>query len=333
MLRTFLGGLVFGTGFALAFLAVVGVVGYLALPRLLVAELNALERERGACGDIGTDGAGNAGDDAEDRAAAPGRDCGGGFHAGPEAEIGTPPSIAEADRYLGIAASYGHDFDHDSNLVLAAGPGRIAGLLRVDGKPLAGLRLRLALNGKAYSQWATSGPDGRYEVAVPFGDYRIDGHQLDTESANSVLGGKIGHPRNPYAGGSFAVAEGAPGEGLTLDFIDPVVVTMPKRKYAADEDVVARWRPYPGATEYAIQLWERSGPGPYGGREALFDWDKRPVVREPVANLADYGVALKPGYYYSIDVTAQTGPWEPVSETSRQLREYDFQVVGEDGGG
>jgi hypothetical protein len=55
------------------------------------------------------------------------------------------------------------------------------------------------------------------------------------------------------------------------------------------------------------------------------------VLREPSVNLADYGVALKPGHYYSIDITARTGPWQPVSTTSHQLREYDFQV--EDGGG
>ena len=57
------------------------------------------------------------------------------------------------------------------------------------------------------------------------------------------------------------------------------------------------------------------------------------MVREPAARLADYGVALKPGHYYSIDITAQTGPWQPISETARHYREYDFQVVGEDGGG
>lgn len=88
-----------------------------------------------------------------------------------------------------------------------------------------------------------------------------------------------------------------------------------------------------GATEYAIQIWEQAGQGPWGGREALFDRDRRPVLREPAANLADYGVELKPGHYYSIDITARTGAWQPVSTTSRQLREYDFQVVGEDGGG
>ena len=67
--------------------------------------------------------------------------------------------------------------------------------------------------------------------------------------------------------------------------------------------------------------------------ETPFDRARRPVLRDPAARLADTGVALKPGRYYSIDITAQTGAWQPVSTTSRQLREYDFQVVGEDGEG
>jgi hypothetical protein len=178
-----------------------------------------------------------------------------------------------------------------------------------------------------------SGPDGRYEVAEPFGDYRIDGYDLDTESANSVLASKIGYPRNPFAGGRFTVAEGAPGDGLTLDFVDPVVVAMPKRKYAAGEDVVARWQPYPGATEYAMQLWEQSGLNPSGDRHTLIDWNNRPVVSEPSANLAEYGVALKEGHYYNLDVMARTGPGQPLSHTSRKFQDYDFQVAAPDGGG
>ena len=74
-------------------------------------------------------------------------------------------------------------------------------------------------------------------------------------------------------------------------------------------------------------------PGPWGGREAPFGRDSRPVVREPAARLADYGLEPKPGHYYSIDITARTGAWQPVSTTSRQLREEDFQVVGEEEGG
>ena len=110
MYRKFLGGLVFGTGFAIAFLAVVGVIGYFALPRILVAELNALEQGRGAGG-------------AEDQAAVSARDCGARLHAGPEAEIEAPPSITASEQYLGVGATYGNDFDNGSKLVLAAGPG------------------------------------------------------------------------------------------------------------------------------------------------------------------------------------------------------------------
>lgn len=128
---------------------------------------------------------------------------------------------------------------------------------------------------------------------------------------------KIERPRNSSSRGGEADAA----------IQKPVGITGLPRRYAPRNDE------NPGATEYAIQIWEQAGLGPWGGREALFDWDSRPVMREPAANLADYGVVLKPGHYYSIDITAQTGAWQPVSTTSRQLRAYDFRVVEPGGGG
>lgn len=306
MLKKFLGGLVFGAGFAIAFLAILAATLYFGFPAMVGHEIAALEQSDG-CGRI--------------------------HSVGPGAEIGAPPAITEADRFLGVSGSYGNGFERGANPVLAAGPGRIVGRVRVDGMPLEGLKLRLALNGKAMSQWATSGPDGRYEIAVPYGEYRVDGHELNTRSANAVLAGKIDHPRNPFSGGSFDVTEGAPGDGLTLDFVDPVLVEAPKRKYAPGEDIVIRWKPYPGATEYAVQLWEQAGDGAYAGRQAVFDWDERPVLHEPAIDLAEYDVELKAGHYYSLDVTARTGPWQQLSRTPLGGRDYDFEVVAPEKGG
>lgn len=304
MLKRFLGGLIFGAGFAIAFVAVVAlsVTGYFN-----IIEMGTLK---------------HAGEDGY-----------GGFIVGPEQEIDAPPSIADADRFLGISGSYGNGFKHGANPVLAAGPGRIVGRVRVNGKPLEGLKLRLALNGSTKSQWAVSGSDGRYEIAVPYGEYRIDGYTLDTWSADSVLAGKIGHPRNPYSAGTSEIAEGVPGDGLTLNFVDPVVLDLPKRKFSTGANVVIRWEPYPGATEYTVQLWEQASADDYAERNAVFPWSDRPIVHEPTVNLADHAIDLKAGHYYSVDVMAQTGAWQPISQTPRRFQEYDFKVIarGDDG--
>lgn len=306
MLKRFRGGLIFGAGFAIAFLTILAATLYFGFPALVENRIAALEHSDG---------------------------CGGSFTVGPGAEIDAPPSITNADRFLGVSGSYGNGFKHGANPVLAAGPGRIIGRVRVNGKPLKGLKLRLALNGSAKSQWAVSGPDGRYEIAVPYGEYRIDGYILDTGSADSVLAGKIGYPRNPYSSGTSEIAEGAPGDGLTLDFVDPVVLDLPKRKFSAGENVVIRWESYPGATEYTVQLWEQASADNYAERKLVFPWSERPVVHEPTVNLADYGVDLKAGHYYSVDVMAQTGAWQPLSQTPRRFREYDFKVVAPGDGG
>lgn len=214
-------GLIFGAGFAVAFLAVSLVALYFVLPAIIRGELVVLP-------------------DAE--------------------EVHAPPDVGQPDRFLGTGGVYMGKFDHGSGRVLSAGPGRIIGVVTVDGEPLEGLRLRLALKGSVMSQWTTSGPDGRYEIDVPYGQYRIDGFDLDTDSANSVLPGKIGHPRNGHSSGTFDVTEDEPRQGLNLKFIDPVVLDMPKHRFSAGENVVVRWKPYPGARKYSIQLYEREDP-------------------------------------------------------------------------
>lgn len=242
-------------------------------------------------------------------------------------EVHVPPAITHTDRFLGSGAYYSGDFAHEGNRVLSPGPGRIVGVATVDGKPVADLRLRLALNGDVMSQWATTGADGQYEVSVPCGKYRIDGYDLDSKSADSVLAGKIGHPQNPHSSGKFNVAEDASGRGLNLDFVDPIELEMPKQRYSTDEDVVIRWQPYPGAREYEVQIFEKDDPRGFGGIEPVFPWSDTPVVTEPVINLGEYAVELKAGRYYTVRVEAKAGPWEPLSQTALGSSGFDFEVV------
>ena len=120
---------------------------------------------------------------------------------GPGAEISLPtrsekvvtaaPPIVDVERFHGSTGVFMGEFPVDGrHAVLAAGPARLVGTVTSSGKPVEGLRVRLALNGAVMSQWATSGADGKYQVALPAGTYRIDGYELDSQSAHRVLRGK-----------------------------------------------------------------------------------------------------------------------------------------------
>jgi hypothetical protein len=65
------------------------------------------------------------------------------------------------------------------------------------------------------SQWATTGADGRYEIALPYGKYRIDGYELDSSVAQAVLASKTDGARQGFHHLDVTVVEeGKPGQGL-----------------------------------------------------------------------------------------------------------------------
>src|SRR5262249_22940835 len=143
-----------------------------------------------------------------------------------ERVVDKPPELKE--RFLGVLGTYSGKFDRKA--VLAAGPGTIAGTVKVDGKPAQGLRLRLVLNEGVMSQWADNDAPGRYVIPVPYGKYRIDGYELGYDTAGAVLAGKNDSPLNHrfHRGEPFIVAEGKPGPGLDLAYVAPVVKIGPK---------------------------------------------------------------------------------------------------------
>jgi hypothetical protein len=287
MLKRFLNGLIFGAGFAVALFLVSTVAFYFVFPAMIGREMVMM----------------------------------------PEQEvIHTPPDVSRRDRFLGIGGAYSGGFSHDMNRVLSAGPGRIVGVATVDGQPLAGLRLRLGLNGSVMSRWATTSADGRYEIRVPYGKYRIDGYDLDTKTADMVLPGKIGHPQNGHSSGTFEVSEGAPGQGLNLRFVDPVILDMPKHRFSADENIVVQWKPYPGANEYIIQIYEKANAHAFGASNPIFEWNERPVMTEPIIDLGDYDIELKADHYYTVAIDASGNGW-PISRTADHFSGYDFTVV------
>lgn len=243
-------------------------------------------------------------------------------------EVSIPPTLTDTKRFLGSPAIYSGDFMDNLKGNLSSGDGKIIGAIRSNNQPIKGVRIRLALNGSVLSQWSVSTEDGRYTIAVPYGEYRIDGYEIETQSANEYLAGKIDHPRNGLFGESrFVVGPTRNGEGLNLDFVDPVVKTGPSGEVSLSKDIVATWQAYPGAEHYVIQIYENENIHDYIGQKRLFKWSERPVVNEPMINLTAYKVPLKIGFYYTLEVQAKNKTGTAISETARKYSEKDFKVV------
>jgi hypothetical protein len=114
MFKRFLHGLVFGSGFAIAFV-IIWVVGfYVVFPKIVTTTWDS------------------------------------GTSAGTEKEVYAVPPINESRRFLGSTGRYSTPGSRED--VLSSGPGEIVGKAEVNGEPVAGLKLRLALNGKVMSR-------------------------------------------------------------------------------------------------------------------------------------------------------------------------------------
>jgi len=292
MFKRLIEGFVFGTGFAIAFAIIYTIWITWALPKYL----NDIKTE--TVSSITTDG-----------------------------EVSTPPELKNKHKFLGSPAIYAGDFMNQRSKLLSAGDGVISGVIRANRKPVEGVRLRLALNDSVLSQWGITGADGRYEIPVPYGKYRIDGYELDMRSANKHLAGKIDHPGNPHLGAKFVVAKGKTGEGLSLDYVDPIIKEGPSGEVSLAEEIVASWKPYPGAARYVIQIYENDKPHGFVGQNQIYKWSERPTVEEPMLNLTKQGVPLKAGYYYTLQVRAEDKNGKIISETARLYAEKDFKVI------
>lgn len=247
----------------------------------------------------------------------------------PRGEKTVPQAPPITERFHGTHAVMSGEFTRSSrDTVLAAGPGKIVGTVTSGGKPLAGLRLRLALNGAVMSQWATSGADGRYEVALPFGKYRIDGYELDSSMVHRLLSGKTDAPLLPmHHHEATEAGEGKPGKGLDLAYVDPVRKLAPSGDVRLDQPVIVTWQAYPGAAAYRLQVIEQKDPRDYASQRRLFEWRERPVVTATRLDLADYKVALQKGHHYGIEIEALDERRRPLSQSARSYDRMDFRVM------
>jgi hypothetical protein len=218
--------------------------------------------------------------------------------------VTAPPEIKE--RFLGTQGSYTGGFSHDRDRVLATGPGKISGKVSSSGKPVQGLRLRLALNDSVMSEWAETDAAGQYSVSVPFGKYRIDGYQLDYKTANAVLSGKTDVPRNgpPGSDDIMTVTEGNSGRGLDLEYVDPVRKKGPAGEVSLTKPVILEWEAYPGAAEYEIQLTEARDANDYASWQQLFKCCNLPRAKGTSFDVSKRGVTLKKAHVYYVEITA-----------------------------
>ena len=289
-MKKLLNGLVFGTGFGIAFVTVWVLALYFVFPSVMESRFKSEEIK----------------------------------HI--EKSVDTAPLIEKAQKFLGSPAIYSGGFLDNKSGVLSSGPGFITGSVLLNGKPVKGLKIRLALNGGVMSQWADTDSRGVYKVKVPFGEYKIDGYELDQYSANSVLPGKINHPQQVHSSNNFEVAPDNDGYGLNFKFVDPVVKDLSKNKFSVTENVKLEWEAYPKAEKYSVQITEKSDPYTWSNN-TLFPWSNKPSVTDPYINLSEYEVQLKPGHFYVFEVSAKDARGNYLSETARLHSGYDFEVT------
>lgn len=294
MFRKFLNGFVFGVGFTLAYVLVYTAWALWAMPSL-IDEMNA-ELQKSEVPAI--------------------------------EERWEPPPVPDGGRFLGATSSYSGEFDYDSKAVLGGGNAALAGHVRANGEPVEGLRLRLALNGSVKSQWAVTDRSGEYQVQVPPGEYRVDGYDLDRQSAMQQLTGLIDPPGPPsYSENKLSVGPGEVGPGMDLRFIEPVVKLEPTGQVPIVDEIIARWEAYPGAESYSLQVLKSDRPEFLDLSQVVFERQDRPEVQGTEVDLREIGVPMEAGYFYYIEVVALDSDGHRLSRTPQLYWRSDFEVI------
>lgn len=246
--------------------------------------------------------------------------------------VASAPYDAPAAGFLDTANMTWGDTPSHNLPELATGDARIVGTTKVDGRPLAGMRLRLNLNSKAISNWAVTDAAGRYEIPVPPGKYVVSGFEFDRGAANKLLPGKIIRPGClPVRCGedrpTFEALAAKPGTGLNFEFIDPVELLGPEGEVKIGSELMARWKPYPGAARYRIGLQETPPTMTGGTSNPAFDWRARPEVTGESLDLIKAGLVPKSGQDYSIKIEALDDKGTVISESPSMLGQGYFRLM------
>lgn len=154
----------------------------------------------------------------------------------------------------------------------------------------------------------------------------INGYELDQSTADKYLTNKIDHPQSPHSSNRFTVSESSTGRGLTFRFVNPIVKNFNGDKFKLNEEIILSWQVYPAAATYSVQINEKSDP--YGWSNTnLFEWSDKPELLDAHININDYDVALKPGKFYKVDISARDKNNNRISESPRNLMGYDFEII------
>ncbi len=301
MFRKFISGAVFGSGFALAFCAILFVWFIFALP-VAVHQMTQQTLE----------------------------------HFEPSEQVIEPAETSSVengphphsnDHYLGSRSAHSGAITYStSKRIIMEGPGRIAGRATANGQPVEGLKLRLALTRTAWSDWLITSKDGEYQAHVPYGDYEILGYEIDNTSANALLAGMIDFPQINFHIGTITVSEKSDGPGPPFEFVTAVRKQTTQREFSSTEEIVLRWHSHSDADGYQIEIVEKSDPYRFG-QTRLIDFHQSPKLKENRAYVSDLGITLKTDHYYRYGVRALDETGQSISRTPDRHIGYDFKVV------
>ena len=245
------------------------------------------------------------------------------------------PSGSETQRgtFLGRMKIYSGGTGSDSKDgtsgkgIISSGSGLIVGQVIANNAPVAGLKLKLSFNGGVSTPWITTAEDGSYRINVPYAEYRVDGYELDQESANTLLSGMIDHPQiAPLSDTAIMVREGLNSRGPTFRFVTPINKRIPKRTFTTRENIPIEWDPYPGAKLYTLQIYERKNTTK-GPAKEMFSRASRPSMTDTYINLTTRDAEFKPGYVYTVEIIARDDRINIVSKSISSGSSFDFEIV------
>jgi hypothetical protein len=101
----------------------------------------------------------------------------------------------------------------------------------------------------------------------------------------------------------------------------------PLGEVSATKPVIVSWDPYPGATQYRIQLIELPDRRSPMNQKRLFDWQAQPTTAATSINLSAQAAKLKKDHYYIFEVLALDNGGQLVARSATEWRNPDFQVV------
>ena len=206
--------------------------------------------------------------------------------------------------------------------LVSRGPGRIEGQVNLQGEPLPGLPMRIALNGNLWSPWLTTDAYGRYRLDLPYGEYSIDAYQIDFIAADRLLTGALDHPQQSPRIESLTVDDSGPARGIDLNYVYPVELEWPAAEVPIEQAGRIAWTPYPGADHYRVSISRNDGQSLIDGVRTFWGADN---IRTTVVDLPIDEIRLAPGEY-RIRLVAQDADGGDIASLAGFLG-FPFRIV------